>query len=292
MATSSRELLSSAVRHHVRAATRAAAGRSRCGTPVGLSSSWQRWRPSPSTSTLPSRRLGYPFELEWLEGWRGRDRQPGGPRSGDLRRSLAPLRAVPVSAPLHLGLGRLRQGSRRGLPGPPSGLLPGVAGRAGAPLAHRPTRDGRRGGRSGGRGAVCRHVPGERRILRPGAGGLALPGAAACCDRRGPSHGQTWRAGAAVGLLLFLSFFTKQTALIAAVPTAAVPGRLPAAGGSCRVPDAGGAPRGLHRGARSRRLTAGTTTTSSRSSRAKGSTPTPSSRSFRRACFAPRAGLW
>jgi hypothetical protein len=42
---------------------------------------------------------------------------------------------------------------------------------------------------------------------------LLLLGAVAVARR-----GQTWRAGALVGLLLFLSFFSKQTALIAALP--------------------------------------------------------------------------
>ena len=105
---------------------------------------------------------------------------------------------------------------------------------------------------------------------------------------------QTWRGGAVVGLLVFLSFFTKQTALFAAAPLLVYLLFVRRRVGLPACLTLGGTARRLHRGARSGASTVGTTTTSSRSSRARGSTPTPLSTFIPKSLLRPTgwAGIW
>ena len=176
MATSSRDLLSTAPSD-----TMAARGWPRRSPAVERQSGRRRRRGYSADRHLPLRcfeALGYPFELEWLEGWRGRDRQSGGPRSGRStshpHSTMSRTRIRPSSS----GFPRPSPRCSGSASWPPAGLLPGFAGRAGAHLALVRRETAMQWPVWSPQG-FCRHVPGQRCLLRPGPGGLTLLGAVA-----------------------------------------------------------------------------------------------------------------
>ena len=192
-------------------------GRSRSGGWAGWSSSWQRWRPSPSTSTWPSDALGYPFELEWLEG--GEVEIVNRVVHGQAIYVAPSLHYVPypypplfiwVSAAFAkvLGVGFLAPRLVSFLAS--LGVLALLW-----QLVRRETGDAVAGLVAAGLFAATYQASGAYfDLARVDSLFLVLLLAAIAVARRG----QTWRAGGLIGVLVFLSFFSKQTALIAALP--------------------------------------------------------------------------
>jgi len=116
----------------------------------------------------------------------GRDREPGGPRTGHLRGTHPPLRRLPLPAPLFLDLGGASQTHRRRLPGAADRLLHLFARILRGPVAHGAEGDTRPRGRSRGSRDLRRRLRGQRGLVRPGPGGLTLHPPPPACRLRCP----------------------------------------------------------------------------------------------------------